>query len=351
MRLPQILNIALVALLAGGCSSVPTPGDTGSKRAESAIVELSGDTCAPLVADSTVVGTVCTAIEGDNLKVTFESSGPWTIVDARLWAGTDFADLQTDPYGYPVISEMPYQSGPLDHVTKQTFLVPLASFDDPTHVAGCEPKLIHLVPKAWVMTPDGTDAVAWGGDTALGARARYFDINLTCSEEPPPPDLPTTCETAFAYSAGRTECFINMDGVKPNRWGGSIGPLDSGTYTFELYAGAGRCDLDKATFVGWLRVEHEYASGTRVCFEAAPGTVFEETHLYVGTSPLPLNKKGGLTLSPGLYPYGHELNGATSDCFDIEGSGYVYIVAHAVACYGEDPGTDYDDGYAGGIQR
>lgn len=353
MRLPQILNIAFVALLAGSCSSARSPGDPASQSAESAIVQIAGDTCAPLMAGAVAVGTVCTSIDGDNLKVTFESSGTFTMVDARLWVGTDLAGLKTDSNNYPLISEMPYQSGYLDHVTKYDFLVPLASFDSPTHAGACEPKTIYVVPKARVMTRDGAFVIAWGGDVAIGETALYFDISLTCSQEPPPPDadVPTTCETAYAYGAGRTECFRKMDGLKSNNWGGSIGPLDSGTYTFDLYAGGGRCDLNKATFVGWLHVEHNYATGTKVCFEAAAGAVFEETHLYVGMEPLPRDKKGNFTVAPGLYPYSHELNGATSDCYEIDGTGYVYIIAHAVTCYGEDPGIDIEDGYAGGIQR
>lgn len=179
---------------------------------------------------------------------------------------------------------------------------------------------------------------------------------LACNEPEPedggtPPDYdgPVTCETAFAYMADRSACFLSMDGLRSNRWGWSIGALDSGAYTFEIYAGAGRCDLDKGTLVGWLRVEHDYAAGTRVCFHAAPGASFEETHLYVGSEPLPRDKKGNFTVAPGAYPYSHDaLDGAESDCFDVDVSGYVYVVAHAVACYGEEPGADID---AGDIQK
>lgn len=188
-----------------------------------------------------------------------------------------------------------------------------------------------------------------------GAQARSAIVERSCDDGGTAPDGgegPMVCETAFAYGEGRSECFLRMDELKSNRWGGTIGPLSSGKYTFELYAGAGRCDLDKATFVGWLQVEHDYVGGTKVCFEAAPGAVFEETHLYVGNEPLPRDKKGKFTVAPGQYPYSHEdLGGATSDCYQLDEAGYIYVIAHAVVCYGEDPGTNIDDGYVPGIQR
>ena len=65
-----------------------------------------------------------------------------------------------------------------------------------------------------------------------------------------------SCETAFAYF--KEACFSN-DGFK--RWGWVIGPLTDATEdSYELYSGAGKCDLSKGTHVGTLNVS--YADGS-----------------------------------------------------------------------------------------
>ena len=58
----------------------------------------------------------------------------------------------------------------------------------------------------------------------------------------------------------------------------------------------------------------------------------DETHLYVGSEPLP-RKNGEYTVAPGQYGNIHTLSGASSDSFTVSGlSGNIYVVAHAVTC-------------------
>jgi hypothetical protein len=58
----------------------------------------------------------------------------------------------------------------------------------------------------------------------------------------------------------------------------------------------------------------------------------DETHLYVGNNVLP-KKNGSYTVSPGQYPYSHDLNNAETDQYEVTGlSGAIYVVAHAVVC-------------------
>jgi hypothetical protein len=317
--------------LAACSASTETPTDDTS-RVTSALVELQGGGCAPLIANQTInAGTVCASISGDNLKVEFNAANGWTMSDARLWAGLNLADVPQDANGDPLISQMPYKSGALANVTYYSFLVPLSAFGL-SHEASCDPTKIFLVAKA-AMLKDYKFAIAWGGDTKLGTWALYFDETLTCKKEEPPPL--ESCETAFAYGVGDASCFIGMSSGRNtiSRWGWTNGPLAEGSYWFDIYAAAGQCDLSKGTNVGTLTVH--YQGGTaQVCYNEFQGVTLSETHLYVGNDPLPLDKKGYPTVAPGQYPY----SGSPDGCYQISGlSGEIYVVAHAEACGSAKP--------------
>ena len=47
---------------------------------------------------------------------------------------------------------------------------------------------------------------------------------------------------------------------KFNRWGWSVELPGEGTYTFDIWGGAGQCDLSKGTLVGTAEVN--YSAGT-----------------------------------------------------------------------------------------
>ena len=91
-----------------------------------------------------------------------------------------------------------------------------------------------------------------------------------------------------------------MDIIDTDRWGWSIGPLPEGyTGSFEIYAAAGQNDITKGRHVGNLLVTYLGETLTAV-FQALPGFGFNETHLYVGSDPLPMKGKN-YTISPGAY--------------------------------------------------
>ncbi|UCC54331.1 MAG: hypothetical protein JSV68_10255, partial [Anaerolineaceae bacterium] len=128
------------------------------------------------------------------------------------------------------------------------------------------------------------------------------------------------------------------DGEKDfNRWGWTNGPLAAGSYEFDVYAGAGRCDLTKGTLVGTLSVDYDGSTAT-VSFNTSgtnPDTglpyTMVETHLYVGSELLATDVNGDFTVAPGQYLTIHdELANVTSDSYTISGlSGDIYVVAHA----------------------
>ena len=107
------------------------------------------------------------------------------------------------------------------------------------------------------------------------------------------------CQTAFAYGSGASTCFADITGTP--RWGWSIGPIVEGSHSYDIYAGAGRCDLAKGSKVAVATVE--YADGTaKVEVRMLAGYVMGESHLYLGAEPLPRAKGGAYTVAPDLHP-------------------------------------------------
>jgi hypothetical protein len=143
-------------------------------------------------------------------------------------------------------------------------------------------------------------------------------------------------ETAFAYGGDYANCFI--DSGEFNRWGWTNGALSEGEYEFDIYTGAGQCDLSKGTLVGKLIVN--YSNGTLTVTYGMTETsgftdelyTLTETHLYVGTDPYPTNEGSGkLTVAPGQYGNQTTHDDVTEYTYEINGlSGEIYIIAHAV---------------------
>ncbi|HEX9164760.1 MAG TPA: hypothetical protein VF862_02540, partial [Gemmatimonadales bacterium] len=159
-----------------------------------------------------------------------------------------------------------------------------------------------------------------------GSWAEGFAITVNCYEKKP---AEYKYETAFAYRAGSATCFIGSAWIDTNRWGWTNGPLAPGNYTFDLYAGAGRCALSSGRKVGTLTLNYD-GSTAKVGFTMLPGYVMNETHLYVGSEPLARDVNNEYTVAPGQYPVKHDLTAATTDQYTVTGlSGSVYLVAHA----------------------
>ena len=143
-----------------------------------------------------------------------------------------------------------------------------------------------------------------------------------------------SCETAFGYF--KENCFLNYDF---NRWGWTIGPLkDSSFNTYDIYSGAGKCNIGKGTLVGTLSVS--YVDGTvSVSYDMFEGYGLTETHLYVGNDMFPQKPNGQYTVAPGQYGNQNSFDiPVGSDSYDLDGiEGDIYVIAHAVVCEVEVP--------------
>ena len=166
--------------------------------------------------------------------------------------------------------------------------------------------------------------VGWWGYSPYDKQAIVmFDLEPT----PPEPD----CETAYAFGDNLATCFLDIPEANSNNWGWSNGPIsDPSSYSWDIYAGAGQCDITKGTLVGTLDVD--YSGGTvTVAYNIDTDFTLDETHLYVGNEILARDKNGNYTTAPGQYPYSGEAS------YTIDGlSGDIYVVAHSVVC------GDYD---------
>ncbi len=87
--------------------------------------------------------------------------------------------------------------------------------------------------------------------------------------------------------------------------------------------------------VGKLFVE--YADGTLTATYVMDSCrILTETHLYVGSDPVPTGPSGDLTVAPGQYGNIHDGDDAPNaefDEYEITGlSGDIFLIAHAVVC-------------------
>ncbi len=194
---------------------------------------------------------------------------------------------------------------------------------------GYEPPCDGVVPVIIYPVGCGDDTSLVG--QVLVAQMLVTELDSVCEVCEPPPG-PADCETAFAYG---DQCFLDIDedgdGVGDfSRWGWRR-EID-GSYTADIFAGAGRCDVSTGTLVGSLDIGVNDDGTVSVSYFTIDGFWLDETHLYVGEN-LPTGPDGSATVAPGQYTEFHEdLDGAASDAFTLPGGIGDYLIAHAVVC-------------------
>jgi hypothetical protein len=234
-------------------------------------------------------------------------------------------------------------SGDITGATSYEFSIPLADLgfscpgDDMNFLVAAHAALRRANGDGTYQTETG-----WSDGARITERGNWATlstITLTCDCGGTGSTGGGNCETAFARAATPVNtCFLDLDedgdGTRDfSRWGWTNGPLSYGTYTYDIYAGAGQCDINKGTLVGTLTTVYDGPTAT-VTYDIAAPYNLKESHLYVGSDVLPINGNGFNTVAPGQYPQLHEgLDGASSDDYVFDGlSGEVYIVAHATVC-------------------
>jgi hypothetical protein len=315
----------------------PTPAQPQIQVTKGPLVY--GAKCSRLLAGQTIeAGEVCAIVEGNQLNVTYTTKDGWTLTEAHLWADDTLSTMPVNNKGNPVPGQFPYKTGALpEGTTTATLSVPLSVFGLDVSMTTCDPVTAYVAAHAAVkkVNSDGTvqTETGWGEGPRIiskGNWGTFFTLPLGCKSDDPPP--PVGCETSFVYQAGKATCFIGSPWIDTSRWGWTNGPFDVGTHNFDVYAAAGQCDLTKGTKVGTASVVYGADGTATVSLAALAGFTFDESHLYVGTEPLP-RKNGEYTGAPGQYPLIHDLTNASTDSFTVTGlTGPIYVVFHAVAC-------------------
>lgn len=276
-------------------------------------------------ADETVmVGTVTVGNDENYLYVTYELTGDYWMENMALYAGP--ADnvpgtITGQGTGHFSPWEFPYKHFPYYHTQSYTFAVDLNTLADDCFI---------VVAYAYVLDMESGNHYYIFGKNNNKFPGFYFDYcKQTCVE--------TTCETAFAWGDTFATCFIDIPYLNGNRWGWTNGALSPGTYDFEIWAAAGRCNRNNGHLVGNLNIDYDGATAT-VTYAMDPGFTMDETHLYVGDELLPKKKNGQYTVAPGQFPFkDDDLNGATTHTYIADGlSGDIYVIGHSVVC-GEFP--------------
>jgi len=330
----------------------PTP----LRASELVTITGTGNSCTMLLAGQNIdAGTVCLYdVDTDDddivdaLEVTYTTKDCWELTEVHLWIGTSLTQMPQTNKGNPIPGQFPYKSGDITGATTYTFTIPFTDIgfecgDTTTFYAAAHAALRCLQADGSYQTETG-----WGnGDriVAKGNWATYFTFNIFCSGSNPSEE----CETAFAYGADYAHCFIDDLDFAPwnipdgyfERWGWTNGPLGTGTYYFDIYAGAAQCDLSKGTLVGTLTVAYSGGTAT-VTYTMNTGYTMDETHLYVGNDILakkctpPSSTNCEWTVAPGQFPYKHDglPDNTTTDTYTVTGlSGDIFVVAHAVVCW------------------
>lgn len=318
--------LAIIILLAAALPITATPVQAATCNVTPKVVTL--------FAGQTIdAGTVTVTNDVNNLYVTFTATAPWLLSETHLHVADSLAGIPQTKNGNPKIGNFAYQTQHAPAVNTYTYTIAKSalSLDANQSVVIAAHAVVVQLDEAGNVIANET---GWGDGEQFnpkGSWAMYFHYTWqNCIDEP----VESKTETAFAFGGDWAQCFDQFD--VSNRWGWSNGPLSEGSYTFEIYAGAGKCELSKGTKVGTLTVV--YSAGTATITYQMAGTnsasglpyTLTETHLYVGSEPLARDVNGEYTVAPGQYPYINLEMNASSRTYTISGlSGDIYIVAHA----------------------
>lgn len=252
------------------------------------------------------------------MYVKYITSNGYKLSEVHLYVGPK-SGVPVNNAGNPRIGLFPYKQTFSELLDSYTFVIPLEN------LPSCYIVAAHAVVKKTEGNSIIDTQTAWGNGNKFvnkGSWAMYFEYcTQTCVIEEPE----NWAETAYAYGAEYSTCFLNMGF---NRWGWT-NLISEGSYSFEIWAAAGQCDLSKGTHVGYLDVN--YSNGTATITY----TVFNEykmlqNHLYIGSQSTPYFG-GKATVAPGKYPIVVEDLYTTTTSYTVNNlTGNIYIIAHAV---------------------
>jgi len=158
-------------------------------------------------------------------------------------------------------------------------------------------------------------------------------------------------ETAWALEYPDT-MNQNWDLTDSNNWGWFIGDYDTDTgegygydtttseaVDFDLWAGAGDNDTDNGTLVGHITVDLDTTQEkVTVTYHTDSGFDLLDTHLWIGETPLPMDKKDRYKDAPGQFKVDYSYVDTENHIYEYQydPTKPLYIAAHAVVrIYGD----------------
>ena len=282
----------------------------------------------------------------DALKVTFETRDGWELTTIHFFIGGSLSELPVNKSGNPQPGQFPYKYENLGGITSYSITIPFSSIGFSCPNSQIEDYFVSAHAGLRKLTSSGgyQTETGWGDGQRLvqrGSWAMFNVIYISCDETKDPPK--TTTETAFAYDGDQSGCFQNFSEFidNPSRWGWTNGPYPNGTYSFQIYSGAGQCDITKGQLVG--KLELKYTGSTVTATYTLSGTnpktgipySLKEVHLYLGNDFFPKIKSGAqageFTIAPGKFPYkAADLSDQTYTFTINNVTGDIYVIAHAV---------------------
>jgi hypothetical protein len=305
-------------------------------------------------------GTVLVGNDADNLYVNYKTSYAFGVL--HLWAGTDVSLIPIDNQGTPIANQFPFNVN-VTGLYEYNYVIPLTSL---SYYTTCG-STIFVVAQA-ELTINGNSVVAYAGNlSGTGSTpwkyAAYLSVCCDGSGGTGGTGTQTPTEKLGSAFAKGNYVFASDDKCNPdnlrslrltkNRWGWSINIKSEGTYTYDLWAGAGLNNTEgkeynhkdkkhddedswhgkgytytpKGKLVGSVTIIYDGSHAT-VNYVLNNGFLMEEAHIYARD-----NKP--YTIAPGQYGNNYYFTTYTStlsqtfDLTDTNNDG-VWFICHAV---------------------
>ena len=357
MRLKIPLLISTLALVLISCEEIElTKGIENQFTTEALAVIEPVDTSTVTAVDSfrlytaDIIETVYLKVNNDDeyLYLTYVITHPdYNLDTVRLWVGTDPTMVPVDDEGNPDPLQFPVTIEALANDSLE-FTVSLNEiFSETDEICGRD---VYIFANGTLKPAEGSGVeegeMIWSEGTEFESNSWgwYSIYTIVCpdddeGDEDDPEVTGYVSETAFAKFSIEdggyvfsSRNFANPEGYPsldliPARWGWAVN-LTEGSFTGELYAGAGINDISKGYYVGELKVTVTDTSAT-VMYSLFEDHLLREAHVYLGDA---MPEK----IAPGQFGHTVEFEEDVAEyTYDVEvsdedGDGMIWLIAHGV---------------------
>lgn len=243
-----------------------------------------------------------TLLVGQTLRCTYDVG-----VDSKI-EGSNVATVTTERASYSGSAEIVW-GAPTTEINKTV------SVTDSSDLFG-------IVALGSATAPNGatftySKAFAWADYGADNCGSFTYDNTATVAGQSASAALKVNVQCYIYESAwAKGDSNVPFCGYFAN-WGWT-NPILPGSYTMDLWAGAGQCDTSKGMLVGTVTANYDGAN-VNVTYNVGAPFLLTETHVYAGYAMFPQMRNGRNTVAPGQYTNNGPFDG-----------NQVYVIAHGV---------------------